>query len=122
MLYLRTYNISVKFSREQTIVIEGQEKAGFWDAIGGKGEYHSDKRLQESESEHPPRLFQLSNASGRFTCDEIPEFTQQDCVSDDCMILDVWDAVYVWIGADARDEEKKEAERLAMVGWCSVCI
>jgi len=97
-------------------VIEGQEKPAFWDAIGGKGEYQSDKRLQEAESEHPPRLFQLSNAGGRFTCDEIPEFSQQDCVSDDCMILDVWDGVYVWIGATARAEEKKEAERLAMVG------
>lgn len=48
-------------------------------------------------------------------CEEIPEFSQMDCVTDDCMILDVWDAVYVWIGADARDDEKKEAERLAMV-------
>lgn len=106
--------VAKRSPRESTIVIEGQEKAGFWDAIGGKGEYQSDKRLQEPESEHPARLFQLSNASGRFTCEEIPEFQQQDCVTDDCMILDVWSVVYVWIGENARDEEKKEAERLAM--------
>ena len=28
------------------MVIEGQEKQGFWDAIGGKCDYASDKRLQ----------------------------------------------------------------------------
>ena len=28
------------------MVIEGQEKQAFWDAIGGKCEYASDKRLQ----------------------------------------------------------------------------
>ncbi|XP_052812817.1 advillin-like isoform X2 [Mya arenaria] len=106
--------VAKRSPRECTIVIEGQEKPAFWDAIGGKGEYMSSKRLADPESEHPARLFQLSNASGRFMCEEIPEFTQQDCVTDDCMILDVWDGVYVWIGANAREEEKKEAERLAM--------
>ncbi|KAL4216978.1 hypothetical protein ACF0H5_023435 [Mactra antiquata] len=106
--------VAKRSPRDQTIVIEGQEKAAFWDAIGGKGEYISDKQLSDPESEHPARLFQLSNASGRFTVDEIPEFAQPDCVTDDCMILDVWDAVYVWIGNNAREDEKKEAERLAM--------
>ena len=96
-------------------MIEGQEKQAFWDAIGGKGEYISDKRLQEENTEHPPRLFQISNASGTFTCEEIPEFCQQDLCTDDCMMLDLWDDVYIWIGLDAREDEKKEAERLALV-------
>ncbi|XP_052236637.1 advillin-like isoform X1 [Dreissena polymorpha] len=106
--------VAKRSPRELTIVIEGQEKPSFWEAIGGHGEYHSDKRLKDPESEHQPRLFQCSNASGRFVCEEIPEFTQQDCVTDDVMILDAWDAVYVWIGANAREEERREAERLAM--------
>lgn len=106
--------VAKRSQREAQMVFEGQEKQAFWDAIGGKGEYHSDKRLQDQDTEHLPRLFQLSNASGRFTCEEIPEFTQQDLVTDDCMILDVWEAVYIWIGEKAREEEKKEAERLAL--------
>lgn len=57
----------------------------------------------------------MSNASGRFTVDEIPDFTQQDLVSDDVMILDVWDTVYVWIGEGANKQERDEAERLAIV-------
>lgn len=71
--------------------------------------------LQEVETNHPARLFQMSNASGRFTVDEIPDFTQQDLVSDDVMILDVWDTVYVWIGEGANKQERDEAERLAIV-------
>ncbi|XP_045178411.2 villin-1-like isoform X2 [Mercenaria mercenaria] len=107
-------NVAGKRKREIIIVIEGQEKQAFWDAIGGKGEYISDKRLQDPESEHPPRLFQLSNASGQFKCEEIPDFIQQDCVTDDVMMLDVWESIYLWIGENARDEEKKAAETLAM--------
>lgn len=71
------------------------------------------------ETNHPARLFQMSNASGRFTVDEIPDFTQQDLVSDDVMILDVWDTVYVWIGEGANKQERDEAERLAIVCTCT---
>jgi hypothetical protein len=112
---------SIFIFREATIVIEGQEKAAFWEAIGGQAEYLSDKRLQQEESEHPPRLFQISNASGSFTCEEIPEFVQQDLCTDDCMMLDLWDDIYIWVGANARDDEKKEAERLAMVIKVFIC-
>lgn len=47
-----------------TTVYEGQERADFWEAIGGKEEYANDKRLADEDKEHPPRLFQISNATG----------------------------------------------------------
>ncbi|KAK3611747.1 hypothetical protein CHS0354_014091 [Potamilus streckersoni] len=100
--------------REPVMVFEGQEKDNFWNVLGGKQEYASDKRLQEAESVHPARLFQLSNASGRFTVDEIPDFEQQDLVADDVMILDVWDAVYVWVGDGSNKTERDESGRLAL--------
>jgi hypothetical protein len=31
------------------------------------------------------------------------------------MILDVWDAVYIWVGSGANQQEKKESARLAQV-------
>ncbi|XP_052079404.1 advillin-like isoform X1 [Mytilus californianus] len=99
--------------RNPTMVFEGQEKEDFWNCLGGKKPYSSDKRLQEPDSGHPARLFQLSNAAGKFTCDEIPDFAQPDLVEDDVMILDVWDSVYIWIGSGANQQEKKEAARLA---------
>ncbi|KAJ8319925.1 hypothetical protein KUTeg_001512 [Tegillarca granosa] len=100
--------------RQPEFVFEGQEKQSFWDAIGGQKPYSNDKRLQEEECVHPARLFQLSNASGRFTVEEIPDFIQSDLVADDVMILDCWNVVFVWIGEGANAAEKKEAERCAI--------
>ena len=31
------------------------------------------------------------------------------------MMLDAWDCIFLWVGQNARDDEKKEAERMAMV-------
>ncbi|CAF1190371.1 unnamed protein product, partial [Didymodactylos carnosus] len=56
-----------------------QEKDDFWSYFnGGKDVYASDKRLQHSElvDNHPIRLYEISNASGKTTAVEIPNFTQ----------------------------------------------
>ena len=48
----------------------------------GKEPYASDKRLAENQSslsgivDHPARLYEVSNATGRTTAIEIPNFTQ----------------------------------------------
>uniref|UniRef100_A0A2D4N4M7 Gelsolin n=3 Tax=Micrurus TaxID=8634 RepID=A0A2D4N4M7_9SAUR len=63
---------------------------------------------------HPPRLFACSNKSGRFTIEEVPgELTQDDLATDDVMLLDTWDQVFVWVGKDAQEEEKTESQRSA---------
>jgi len=89
-----------------TMIIEGQEKDDFWTLLGGKGEYSSTPRLVDNNEERPARLFQCSNASGAFIVNEIVEFSQGDLVTDDVFILDAYNNVYVWIGEDARPEEK----------------
>jgi hypothetical protein len=65
------------------MVFEGQEKDEFWSHFPyGKEPYASDKRLIEnqssltSSSDHPIRLYEVSNATGRTTAIEIPNFTQ----------------------------------------------
>ena len=70
----------------------------------------------QADLETPPvRLFQASNASGRFEVNEIVEFTQVDLVPDDVFILDAYNNVYVWVGEDARPEEKTMAMDAAIV-------
>lgn len=55
---------------------EGCEPEDFWAALGGKTEYASNKWLAEELPNYPPRLFQCSNASGKFNVEEIFDFAQ----------------------------------------------
>ncbi|CAG0906116.1 unnamed protein product [Darwinula stevensoni] len=118
---------------EPTLVYEGQEKADFWNAIGGKEEYASEKRLSDRDDPHPARLFQCSNATGSFKGPdsvirdvvetlrnddlelslEIVDFDQSDLIPDDVMLLDAWDTVFLWIGTDSNRIERSLAERAA---------
>nr|XP_006819230.1 PREDICTED: villin-1-like isoform X2 [Saccoglossus kowalevskii] len=100
-------------SREHTTVPEGQEPTEFWTALGGKAPYASTARMQESDTDRPPRLFQCSNASGGFRVEEVFDFTQEDLIEDDVMLLDTWDEIFIWVGKGANDTEKKESVNTA---------
>ncbi|KAM4719940.1 gelsolin a isoform 2-T2 [Anableps anableps] len=89
---------------------EGGETDQFWAALGGKAEYRTSTRLKDKMDAHPPRLFACSNKTGNFIIEEVPgEVTQDDLATDDVMILDTWEQVFVWIGNEAQEEEKTEA-------------
>ncbi|XP_074149052.1 gelsolin isoform X3 [Sminthopsis crassicaudata] len=92
-------------------VAEGSEPDSFWEALGGKAAYRTSPRLKDKKLDaHPPRLFACSNKIGRFVIEEVPgEFMQEDLATDDVMLLDTWDQVYVWVGKDSQEEEKTEA-------------
>uniref|UniRef100_A0A7N8WLS4 Advillin n=1 Tax=Mastacembelus armatus TaxID=205130 RepID=A0A7N8WLS4_9TELE len=93
---------------EETVA-EGQEPIEFWELLGGKAPYANDKRLQQTVSDHQPRLFECSNKTGRFIVTEVTQFTQDDLSEDDVMLLDTWDQVFLWIGKEANEAERKEA-------------
>ncbi|XP_078497992.1 gelsolin isoform X2 [Lissotriton helveticus] len=91
-------------------IAEGRETDDFWEALGGKAAYRTSSRLKSRINTHPLRLFACSNKTGRFIIEEVPgEITQDDLAPDDVMILDTWDQVFVWVGNEAQDSEKKEA-------------
>jgi len=93
-------------------VFEGKEKDDFWGPLGGKAEYAS--KQAEAIPEFEPRLFQCSNASGNFDVEEIFDFSQEDLISDDIMLLDAWTEIYLWIGNGANTDEKKAALETAI--------
>ncbi|XP_030625450.1 villin-1 [Chanos chanos] len=95
--------------KEKQVVMEGQEPAQFWLALGGKAPYASDKRLQRAEPLHRPRLFECSNQTGRFRMTEIDGFAQEDLDDDDVMLLDTWEEIFLWIGDSANQSERQDA-------------
>ncbi|XP_004601712.2 advillin [Sorex araneus] len=93
-------------------IAEGQESSEFWDLLGGKAPYANDKRLQQ-EIDAQARLFECSNKSGHFLVTEITDFTQDDLNPGDVMLLDTWDQVFLWVGAEANAQEKEGALQTA---------
>ncbi|KAG7477407.1 hypothetical protein MATL_G00069360 [Megalops atlanticus] len=93
----------------EEIMAEGMEPAEFWNLLGGKAPYASDKRLQQVVLDYQPRLFECSNKTGRFIATEVTQFTQDDLSEDDVMLLDTWDQVFLWVGNEANEVERQEA-------------
>ncbi|XP_065114195.1 advillin isoform X2 [Paramisgurnus dabryanus] len=100
--------------QDKQIVMEGQEPAAFWVALGGKGPYASDKRLEKDDTLHAPRLFECSNQTGRFLMTEVADFTQDDLDEDDVMLLDTWEEIFLWIGNSSNQYETQEANSSAV--------
>jgi len=101
----------LKGTRAIVEVAEGKETAPFWSALGGKAAY---SEFAPQQAPREPRLFQCSNATGAFKVEEIYNFSQGDLDSDDVMILDTFNEVFVWIGRGANELEKKTAMETAI--------
>lgn len=100
--------------REFENVAEGQEPAGFWEALGGQAEYSRAPNKGDDEDEDlEPRLFQCSNARGYFWIEEIFDFDQEDLIPEDVMILDAGYIVFVWVGDECKPDEKRDALKTA---------
>ncbi|CAG0921436.1 unnamed protein product [Notodromas monacha] len=98
---------------EPQMVAEGEEPEGFFDALGGKGDYNADVGLP-SNPLLEPRLFHcLLTAAGKLRVEEVANFDQDDLIVDDTMVLDTGAEVYVWIGNGALPDEKAKAFSMA---------
>jgi len=97
--------------REPTEIVEGEEGEEFEAALGGREDYAT----PQLKINLPVRLFHLRRmSSGRTRAIEIFNFTKQDLVSDDVMILDTGREIFVWVGENADSEEKDAAMKMAV--------
>ncbi|KAK7289772.1 hypothetical protein RIF29_03698 [Crotalaria pallida] len=88
-------------------VREGNEPDNFWDALGGKAEYPKGKEIQGFIDD--PHLFALKIKGGDFKVKEIYNYTQDDLVTEDVLLLDCQREIYVWIGLHSVVKSKQEA-------------
>lgn len=96
--------------REFQEVEEGSEEDDFWNVLGGKEEYGS----PENRPILPVRLFHLRKmGSGKTRFIEILNFSRQDLVDDDIMILDTGKEIFIWEGKESSSDEKKSALTMA---------
>jgi hypothetical protein len=90
---------------------EGGEDEEWWAALGGEGPYPSDCPNAPAPAE--ARLFQVSDVTGAVVVTEVPQFTQEDLLDEDVMVLDTFNQVFVWVGRKSTDREKSEAMNIA---------
>eukprot|EP01117_Protostelium_nocturnum_P004986 TRINITY_DN1807_c0_g1_i2.p1 TRINITY_DN1807_c0_g1~~TRINITY_DN1807_c0_g1_i2.p1 ORF type:complete len:861 (-),score=194.07 TRINITY_DN1807_c0_g1_i2:34-2616(-) len=88
------------------IIDEGDETEEFWKLLGGKKGYFN-------EEQGTVKLFHCHFATGAISADRIWDFSQEDLVERDTMILDAKNRVFVWRGSKADLKENKTME-LAM--------
>ncbi|OIS99289.1 PREDICTED: villin-3-like [Nicotiana attenuata] len=86
---------------------EGTESSAFWFALGGKQSYTSKKVAPEVSRD--PHLFAYSFNKGKFEVEEIYNFSQDDLLTEDVLLLDTHAEVFVWIGQSADSKEKQSA-------------
>ncbi|KAK4767193.1 hypothetical protein SAY86_014943 [Trapa natans] len=86
---------------------EGTESSAFWFALGGKQTYGSKMPVQETLRD--PHLFAYSINKGKFEVEEVYNFSQDDLLTEDILILDTHAEVFVWVGQSADSREKQSA-------------
>ncbi|GER32621.1 villin [Striga asiatica] len=86
---------------------EGAEIEQFWDLLGGKSEYPSQKIARKAESD--PHLFSCTLTKGDLKVTEVHNFNQDDLMTEDIFILDCQSDIYVWVGQHVESKNKMNA-------------
>ncbi|WOH06479.1 hypothetical protein DCAR_0625907 [Daucus carota subsp. sativus] len=86
---------------------EGTENSSFWFALGGKQSYTSKKVCPDVVRD--PHLFTFSIDKGKFEVEEVYNFSQDDLLTEDVLILDSHAEVFVWVGQSADSTEKQDS-------------
>ncbi|KAM7505452.1 hypothetical protein LguiB_004356 [Lonicera macranthoides] len=91
--------VNVKYAKE------GTESSTFWAPLGGKQNYSSQKESKEHVRD--PHLFAFSfSKEGKFI-DEVYNFSQDDLLTEDILILDTHAEVLVWVGQSVDPKDKQ---------------
>jgi hypothetical protein len=104
---------------ERFVLAEGDKDdhaKEFWTLLGGEGEVGAaGSDDEEWEKKATKILLQFSDASGKdvFSKKAEGKLAKKDLDSKDAFVVDLGNSVYVWIGKDASEGEKKKALSIA---------
>ncbi|ONM34480.1 Villin-2 [Zea mays] len=87
---------------------EGTESSAFWFALGGKQSY-TNKNTPQDIITREPHLYAFSFKNGLIQVTEIFNFSQDDLLTEDMMVLDTHGEVFIWIGQYVESKEKQKA-------------
>ncbi|CAK8565915.1 unnamed protein product [Lathyrus sativus] len=93
-------------------VREGNEPDIFWDVLGRKAEYPREKEIQGFIDD--PHLFALKITRGDFKMKEVYNYTQDDLITEDVLLLDCQREIYIWVGLHSVVKSKQEALNLGL--------
>ncbi|XP_019092506.1 PREDICTED: villin-5 [Camelina sativa] len=85
---------------------EGSESEQFWEILGGKSEYPSQKIKMDGESD--PHLFSCTFSNDDLKVTEIFNFTQDDLMTEDIFILDCHTEIFAWVGQQVDPKKKPQ--------------
>ncbi|XP_073158303.1 villin-4 isoform X1 [Henckelia pumila] len=97
----------IKPNMQSKLQKEGAESDQFWDLLGGKSEYPSQKIAREVESD--PHLFSCSLLKEDLRVTEVHNFDQDDLMTEDIFILDCHSDIFVWVGQQVPSNNKMNA-------------
>ncbi|XP_023619951.1 LOW QUALITY PROTEIN: villin-like protein [Myotis lucifugus] len=104
----RVVTIISENEEDKETVLEGREPPHFWEALGGRAPYPSNKSLPEDVSGFQPRLFECSSQHDHLVLMEVVFFSQEDLDKYDVMLLDAWQEIFLWLG-EAATRQKEQA-------------
>ncbi|KAG0473447.1 hypothetical protein HPP92_015304 [Vanilla planifolia] len=88
-------------------VREGSEPDVFWNMIGGKGDYPKEKVIKQHDED--PHLFTCVFEEGDFKGKEIFNYAQDDLTTEDIILLDCHNEIYIWVGQHAKLASEEQA-------------
>ncbi|KAK4481826.1 hypothetical protein RD792_012737 [Penstemon davidsonii] len=101
----------IKPNMQSKLQKEGAESEQFWDLLGGKSEYPSQKIARGAEND--PHLFSCTLSKGDLKVTEVYNFNQDDLMTEDIFILDCHSDIYVWVGQQVESKNKMNALNIA---------
>ncbi|XP_059637389.1 villin-4-like isoform X2 [Cornus florida] len=86
---------------------EGSESELFWELLGGKSEYPSQKIGRDAEND--PHLFSCTFSKGELKVTEVYNYNQDDLMTEDIFILDCRSEIFVWVGQQVDSKDRLQS-------------